>query len=1094
MKKAMLLAWGICLFGSITFARNYYVATDGDDANPGTIDKPFATLEKARDAVRQDKSEGAAVVIRGGDYFRAESFTLTAHDSGRPGKPIVYRGYPGETVRLIGGRRLATGDFSEISSEDAVWDRLDPSARGRCVRVSGLKATPKTPLQMELSFGGKLMPLARWPNEGFVRTTSADDDITFGYDDPRPERWLAASDAHAIGYWCHGWSNQIVKIAKIDTTARTITADKVPPYGMQAKKPYYVVNLLEEIDRPGEWYLDRATGSLYFWPPKDLDKSDILISTLEASIIAMKNASHVRIEGLTIEMGVRNGIEVSGGSNVRIERCTLRNMRGNGIDISGTNHGVVQCTIYGIGQTGVGISGGDRATLMPGNNFVRHCTIHDFGRWQRTYAPAIRINGVGNIAANNKLYDAPHSAILFNGNEHRIELNEIYGVCYEVDDAGSVYAGRDWGLRGNVIENNFFHDIESHLTGSNGVHAVYLDDCASGVTVANNVFYRISGRAIMCGGGRDNTIDNNVIARCGSAHFTDRRGKAWMDKDNSWKLLDKIKRVNYTQPPWSERYPRLAHILDNGLEMAKEPEGCIIARNIGWKNERWLEKNCLGACGGFDFYTFQDNIEDQDPKFVDEANLNLALRDDSPAYLIPGFKQIPFETIGPQESDSKLGGYAINPVWMAEAMKVFNAPKPKLELPTKHPDAQWFPEASFGLFLHWGIHSVDGIDPSWSMMKGCPWHGSSDPYKKYNQDQSQYYGLAGKFNPTLYDPDKWMAAAKKAGFTYAVLTTKHHDGYALWPTSFGDFSTKRYMGGRDLLKPYVDACRKHGLKVGFYFSPRDWHYPGYPQAMEYGAKFPLPPAEENFENFKAFYAYTLGQLHELLTRYGRIDLLWFDGMGWSGVGDMRAEQTLAWVRSIQPGIVINPRWSGFGDFATTECTPGKPENWKPGQWWEACDIWPSGHWGYVPSERFKPLSWVLSRLANCRAWGGNFLCNVGPRPDGTMPDVFYDYCDDLSQWMAHSRDSVIGAGLAPGEDRSNVPITTRGDTWYLHVLPSHQGPVVLSEVPEPEVVLLMRTGRTLSYERQGDGLTIAIDADLRSDLDDVVVVRWAPGS
>lgn len=143
MKKAMLLAWGICLFGSITFARDYYVATDGDDANPGTIEKSFATLEKARDAVRQDKSEGAAVVIRGGDYFRAESFALTEKDSGRPGKPVVYRAYPGETVRLIGGRRLAAGDFSKISSEDAVWDRLDPSARGRCVRVSGLKATPR---------------------------------------------------------------------------------------------------------------------------------------------------------------------------------------------------------------------------------------------------------------------------------------------------------------------------------------------------------------------------------------------------------------------------------------------------------------------------------------------------------------------------------------------------------------------------------------------------------------------------------------------------------------------------------------------------------------------------------------------------------------------------------------------------------------------------------------------------------------------------------------------------------------------------------------------------------------------------------------
>lgn len=188
--------------------------------------------------------------------------------------------------------------------------------------------------------------------------------------------------------------------------------------------------------------------------------------------------------------------------------------------------------------------------------------------------------------------------------------------------------------------------------------------------------------------------------------------------------------------------------------------------------------------------------------------------------------------------------------------------------------------------------------------------------------------------------------------------------------------------------------------------------------------------------------------------------------------------------------MINPRWSGFGDFATTECTPGKPEHWKPGQWWEACDIWPTGHWGYVPSEKFKPLSWVFDRLANCRAWGGNFLCNVGPRPDGTMPDVFYDRCEDLARWMAHSGESVIGAGPAPGEDRANVPITTRDGTWYLHVLPSHEGPVALSGVPEPEAVTLLRTGRTLLWRRQGDDLTIAIPRDLRTDLDDVIAVRW----
>jgi hypothetical protein len=352
-------------------------------------------------------------------------------------------------------------------------------------------------------------------------------------------------------------------------------------------------------------------------------------------------------------MGADDGIEIAGGHDNLVTHCIVRNLRKNAINLSGTRNGVTHCTISGIGQTGIAVSGGDRRQLVAAGNFVRHCTIHDFGRWQRTYAPAIRLSGVGNIAAHNLLYDGPHSAILFGGNEHLIELNEIHDVCYEVDDAGSVYCGRDWGLRGNVIRHNFFHHIKSHLPGSNGVHAVYLDDCASGITVFGNVFYEISGRAIMCGGGRDNTIENNVIAKCGSAHFTDRRGTAWIDKDASWKLLDKIKRYNYTQPPWSERYPRLAHILDNGYDRAKEPEGCVIARNIGWRNKRWLEKNSLGGSGGFDFYTFKNNIEDQDPHFADEANLNLALRDDSPAYSIPGFRPIPFAQIGPRGEADK---------------------------------------------------------------------------------------------------------------------------------------------------------------------------------------------------------------------------------------------------------------------------------------------------------------------------------------------------------------------------------------------------------------------------------------------------------
>ncbi len=407
---------------------------------------------------------------------------------------------------------------------------------------------------------------------------------------------------------------------------------------------------------------------------------------------------------------------------------------------------------------------------------------------------------------------------------------------------------------------------------------------------------------------------------------------------------------------------------------------------------------------------------------------------------------------------------------------------------TRHPDARWFPKAGLGLFMHWGIHSVKGVQPSWAMIKDYPAGGVAEMHPP-----ERYYALAPQFNPQRYDPDAWMTAAKAAGFTYAVLTAKHHDGYALWPTAYGDMSARQYLGGRDLLRPYVDACRKHGLKVGFYFSPGDWHYPGYPigdVGFDYNRRGKYPPIKDPAQNrraFEAFYAYTIGQLHELLTRYGKLDVLWFDGMGWHGVSDLHTAQTLAWVRSVQPGIVVNDRWAGVGDFTTPEWNLPKG---PPLGWWENCIAW-NGHWGYNPRGHFRTTWWVLERLVRVRSWGGNFLLNVGPAPDGTMPQGFYERCRESAAWMTHSRESLIGAGPSPGDDRANVTITTRGLTWYLHVPPNHTGPVELRYVDPPASTVLLRTGETLPCKHDHGTLTIEVPTSLRTKLDDVIALRWS---
>jgi len=662
-----------------------HVSTQGNDSwsgrlnspNESRTDGPFATLGAARRAIREMKKAGGlpaggvTVSIAPGDYYLEQSFELTAEDSGTAQSPIVYRAARTENVRLVGGREV--GAWQKVE-DAAILVRLDPTARDS-VRQVNLKALgitnfgrlssrgfgrPVTPAGLELFFAGKPMTLARWPNGGFTKIVGYPEGVGdehggklgklpggFNYEGDRPRRWRDTSDIWIHGYWAYDWANSYEHIASIDLDKRLVKTS--PPYGHYGFRAggdggrFFFLNILEELDEPGEWYLDRASGVLYFWPPQPIDQGRAMVSVVESPMIHINGASHVTIQGLTIECARGTAIRIAGGDDNRVMDCTLGDLGNYGVAIEGgTNHHVDGCTIYETGDGGISVSGGNRKTLTPAGHVIENNHIHHIARWSRCYAPAILISGVGVHASNNLIHDHPHCAILFNGNEHVIERNEIHHVCLETGDVGAIYTGRDYTYRGNVIRHNFIHHTGGVGMGSMGI---YMDDCVSGTLIYGNVLWKLH-RAVFLGGGRDFRVENNIFVECDPAVELDGRGlsKAPVWHDMVYKTMkQRLEEMNWKQPPYSTRYPELAtlepyYAKDDGVP----PGNVLVARNIcvGSKllNVTWGAKP--------EMVESRDNLTDADPLFVDAANGNFRLKSDSPALKL-GFEPIPFDKIGP---------------------------------------------------------------------------------------------------------------------------------------------------------------------------------------------------------------------------------------------------------------------------------------------------------------------------------------------------------------------------------------------------------------------------------------------------------------
>jgi len=352
------------------------------------------------------------------------------------------------------------------------------------------------------------------------------------------------------------------------------------------------------------------------------------------------------------------------------------------------------------------------------------------------------------------------------------------------------------------------------------------------------------------------------------------------------------------------------------------------------------------------------------------------------------------------------------------------------------PDTAWFVRDRFGMFIHWGLYSLPARHEWVKKAEGL----SDEHYQRYFEH----------FDPDLYNPEEWAERAANSGMKYAVITTKHHEGFCLWDSAQTDFKATKTPVGRDLIKPWVEAFRKRGLKVGFYYSLIDWHHPDFTADSHYPRFEKMSSAEvvayNKGRDMKRYAAYMRAQVKELLTRYGKIDILWFDfsypGEHGKGHADWESDKLLALVRKLQPHVLIDNRLDlpGSGNFETPEqIQPTVPPAGKGGEpvVWEACQTF-SGSWGYHRDEMtWKSVPQLLWMLIDGVSKGGNLLLNVGPTARGEFDYRACSALEGMGRWMRLHGPSIYGCSAAPAE--FPVPADCRytfdpaKNRLYLHV-------------------------------------------------------------
>lgn len=692
----------------------FFVALDGDDESDGSEEHPFATLERARDAIREYNATGVlpaggvTVYLRGGTYYIDQSFTLGAQDSGTADSPIVYRNYPGEKVTLSGGLDIDFSKFQPVQGEMRSLLRSE-EARDKVVVADldeiGIGEMPQIPINNHSAlklplflFDGQVLKISQWPNSdvtssnwpvahtvnrGFAERYPADDPQNgtglskIRYDDDIPSTWRHnPSDILWLGFWRFEWYSEYF-YGTHDPQAKTVEATHSLLYGVDDAQfqanggiPFKAYNVYEEIDEPGEWYIDRAANKMYFYPYETSSAAPkFKMTQKDFDLVKMTDTTYITLRGIELTAGKKMAVSISGGTGNLVDRCDINTFESMGVSISGgTDNGIANSEIYDCGTGGVFLDGGDRETITPAGNYVHNNTLHDWSLMKASYGPGVQLDGVGNIVSHNEFYNAPHAAIIFNGVENVMEYNVFHDVVMHAADMGAIYTGRDLSDHGNTVRYNYFYNIGNQLGSVNASNAVFTDDASCDLVCFGNVFGHgiQSGEALKIHGGMNNIFRNNLFVDVPKIMWTVNwqdgrfensvsKGDAGYDQaaeqtlKNTWEEI-KGNQAYYDRWPWLESMEDMdtfvyqSNVLGNNVfayvNEKKDARPIRILRELSEAEVLAEQKTNL---------FWEKSPETIKGYFKDYDGGNFALTDEAYTVIrekIPEFAEIPFEQMG----------------------------------------------------------------------------------------------------------------------------------------------------------------------------------------------------------------------------------------------------------------------------------------------------------------------------------------------------------------------------------------------------------------------------------------------------------------